>query len=379
MKPASPPITCSYLWNNICIGSGGELTPCCRYKHDEKEAFPLYNQGLISAFNQTTFSELRRQTNLGTWPKGCTSCQDFENQGIESLRQLRARYFPFDPSVGDRQVTNNDILSIEIFTGDQCNLGCLMCQPELSSWLQHEHQTQGWSWNKQRKIKDYDFLSQQLRDFTSLRMIKFAGGESLLGKNHVSILKGLNPKYRGQITLIYNTNGTIFPDSSIWELWRDFKAVYLRLSIDGVGAVNEYIRYPSSWQDIEHNLSQFIDKSLQDSRFKIGFITTVSILNIFNLKHIEEWSKNVCQSLGYWDHRFRLLDRPKMLNFNVLNGIQRELAIEALNPQSHFQSQLKKDLTEKPPWPGFEQTKEYLRNKDQARKVKYEHVIPELA
>jgi hypothetical protein len=52
------------------------------------------------------------------------------------------------------------------------------------------------------------------------------------------------------------TNGTIANDE-IYDLASRFKSVMIGVSIDGVGAINDYIREGSAWTDIEPNIRRF--------------------------------------------------------------------------------------------------------------------------
>jgi hypothetical protein len=63
-----------------------------------------------------------------------------------------------------------------------------------------------------------------------------------------------------EIELSYNTNLTVLPER-VSSLWPHFRSVSLLCSVDGFGAVNDYIRRPSRWSDIDRNLR------LLDSRF----------------------------------------------------------------------------------------------------------------
>src|SRR6185436_5759319 len=54
--------------------------------------------------------------------------------------------------------------------------------------------------------------------------------------------------------LFVSTNGTVFRKSLMQKLSR-FQKVVLALSLDGVGPLNDYIRYPARWDVILANLS----------------------------------------------------------------------------------------------------------------------------
>ena len=59
--------------------------------------------------------------------------------------------------------------------------------------------------------------------------------------------------FAGGIDLSYNTNITLLPQG-VAELWPQFKSVSLSCSIDGYGSLNEYIRRPSRWRDVDRHL-----------------------------------------------------------------------------------------------------------------------------
>ena len=62
-------------------------------------------------------------------------------------------------------------------------------------------------------------------------------------------------KWDTQIKLKYViiVNGVELPDRLL-ELWTHFQKVRFHYSIDSIGAMNDYIRYPSEW---DHQLKMF--------------------------------------------------------------------------------------------------------------------------
>ena len=53
--------------------------------------------------------------------------------------------------------------------------------------------------------------------------------------------------------LFYTTNLTVLKDE-LFDLWSQFGHIYLGVSIDGYGEVDDYIRYPSKWEKLEKNI-----------------------------------------------------------------------------------------------------------------------------
>ena len=64
--------------------------------------------------------------------------------------------------------------------------------------------------------------------------------------------------------MTYNSNITRIPEEAL-ELWPEFRKVSVCASLDGIGPVNEYIRHPSKWEEIEKNL-RFLDRERAQAR-----------------------------------------------------------------------------------------------------------------
>ena len=78
------------------------------------------------------------------------------------------------------------------------------------------------------------------------------------------------------------TNMTLLP-KDVAELWPLFKSVTLRCSIDGYGPLNEYIRRPSKWRDIDRHLHT-LDAHFRDWNLRrVTINTTVQVYNVLDL------------------------------------------------------------------------------------------------
>ena len=58
-----------------------------------------------------------------------------------------------------------------------------------------------------------------------------------------------------EISIQFNTNGLAIQDKSK-ESWNRLKKVGFNLSCDGIGAVNEYVRWPGKWSKWERNMNK---------------------------------------------------------------------------------------------------------------------------
>jgi glutamate-1-semialdehyde 2,1-aminomutase len=112
------------------------------------------------------------------------------------------------------------------------------------------------------------------------------GGEPLLIQRHYEFLDSLISKgIAGQMTLEYNSNITTIPERA-WNLWRHFGQVSVGASMDGVGAVNDYIRHPSRFASVAANLHKL---DVAEGNFRIRTSTTVSVFNILHLTEFLKW------------------------------------------------------------------------------------------
>lgn len=263
------------------------------------------------------------------------------------------------------------VISLELFVGDICNLKCLTCFPELSTTLRKEYQALGWAVKKRcENFKEYEVLAQ----LTSLEKVKFVGGEPLLHKNHIKILEMLNQGERSsKVSLTYYTNATLWPSDEILSLWKKFKNVNIWLSIDGFGALNEYIRFPSVWRDVENNTKKYKRLSQKNSHIQLAVHSTVSIYNIFSLNKLEQWARQLDLEV-----HFHPLYQPHFLSIQTLPPLYRNLAKEQLNPSSKGQSFIRDYLDQKSLW--FDhQMIEFTTHTDRIRGVNIKDYVPELS
>jgi phytoene dehydrogenase-like protein len=73
------------------------------------------------------------------------------------------------------------------------------------------------------------------------------------------------------------------------ELWDQFSTKHITVSIDGVGLVNEYQRYPFTWQKVVNQLEQVKKISKERGDYYIGLSHTVTSLNILKLDELVKW------------------------------------------------------------------------------------------
>ena len=104
-----------------------------------------------------------------------------------------------------------------------------------------------YNWHKQNPL----FWEQFYDQIPNMQQVYFAGGESLIIDEHYEILEEcIRQGHAKNLEIRYNSNGVEWRDD-LFDLWKEFKIVRFHYSVDSIGAMNEYIRYPSTWERTE--------------------------------------------------------------------------------------------------------------------------------
>ena len=121
--------------------------------------------------------------------------------------------------------------------------------------------------------------------------VKIFGGEPVLLDRMWQFLDSVDDSDAKQIDIVMSTNLTQikYKDWSLLNIDKKFKSLKLMVSCDHYGKQLEFIRYPIDVKQFEQNLQIMKDH--------IIFIAcTVSVLNVFDLKKIEEYYKDFAVS-----------------------------------------------------------------------------------
>jgi hypothetical protein len=280
---------CYSPWTNIDFSPDGGISPCCKFRTGYyKEHFNVQDN-TVEQYTQSNFlKEIKQQFSNGTWPMGCDRCRIEEENNIKSKRELDI--VRWGSHYQQHPLTESNFITASIAFGNTCNLKCITCNPWSSSkWRDEYRDIYGVTVENKRFYKG-NFVQDFVAAAPDIIHIDIPGGEPFL--SGVAEQKQLLHYYitSGQahnIALHYTTNATVFPDHEWWDLWQHFQEIDLQLSIDGVGARNEYIRYPAVWSEVAHNVQLYVAK--QTGNFRLSVSHTVSAYNIFYLDEFFTW------------------------------------------------------------------------------------------
>jgi MoaA/NifB/PqqE/SkfB family radical SAM enzyme len=316
---------CALPWMHVFADEQGALYPCCRSAvtklpnvRPDGSAYRIFDEdGLIEGWNSAYMRELRAQMLRGERPKPCERCYFYEDLGVSSHRQSQNRQHRHRIRSLVEQTSGDGAApaafwSFDIRLGNTCNLMCRMCSPQSSKALLAE-----WAGAYRVEVShpaldgyahgDWSdtpgFWSVAARYSHQIERLHFGGGEPFLIESMFSFLQKLvDSGDAARIALSYNTNLTLLPER-VFRLWPQFRAVRVTASVDGIGAVNEFIRYPSRWKRIAANL-RALDTRKADLNLSggIGVNTTVQALNVLSVGEL----------LDYFGGEFEAIEAPNL-------------------------------------------------------------------
>ena len=330
---------CILPWTHFNVSPSGYTSLCC-YNQSFNYEIPVdepyidsrsdchggyIDEGVENVWNNPYFKNARKAMMAGKkvtdhLPKSlCEKCYAEERGGMQSDRQFFNNRYSKEQIDALIEKTRPDgyldtlPVDFRIFVGSTCNLQCIMCGPDLSSALISVHKKiatmEGWVdklspqlvFNKNSKdpyknpLVWKEILDPVLKNIHTLQIL---GGEPLVLKAHYDLLKYCIDKgYNENISLILNTNGTKIPSNELVEMWSKFKEVRIHLSLDAIEERNEYIRYPSKWNDILKFI-EFVENMALDN-IEANIMPTVQVINIYYIPELFDWIAD--QQFSVWN------------------------------------------------------------------------------
>jgi len=285
-----PKNACAYPFKGAMLMHGLPATPCCRF-HDrflaeaDKESINTYD---------ATFADVRETMMRNEWHPGCYKCKADEDAGNTSMRTEADQFF----------TEFNDVPKLEyleITVGRLCNLACITCGPEFSTkWdddtVALKLQSQQFIDKlKQNQELDLDNLNVDL--LQDLKYIKVTGGEPFLHRQFLNFVTKLaRVGLAEQIHIEIFTNCTWWPAKADYDALLQFKKISINTSIDGIGEINNFLRYPSDWEKVESTLDKWIDMreqfgSHESEKIEIKTATTVNVVNAVYMYEFMNWAR----------------------------------------------------------------------------------------
>ena len=348
---------CILPWVHSTHNQSGNFRLCCQAsQHPLKDTTDSVqwnwgNSSLSDYWNSKAMKDIRLKMLSGEKLSQCTKCYIAEDAGKSSFRQYQNDMWDngefdeiIESSTKDGTVDELPVY-FDLKLSNLCNLKCRMCEGTASSEIHKE--TLQLQQEFPEEVEKYPKLSttrvkpgnnsawvdnprvwDELRDrLPYIRRIEATGGEpTLIQPLHDILHECVDKGYASNIGLSVITNLTNTKES-FTDVIQKFKSTWLNGSTDGVGKVQEYIRFPSKWESIKKNMLKYanLEETLGTDKFGFSLICTVQLYNIL---YIDEFiifllENNMRMNLSY-------LNQPDFLSTAILPVELRDIAIAKL-------------------------------------------------
>ena len=282
---------CPRLDHFVRLNSNGSVSRC-GHMIDNK-SFKDYE----SLEGSEWLSNIKKKMEYNQWPSECIRCQQSEHTKSESVRTNSIARDKILKSLRDDYLVVGGVLD------NVCNSACQTCNANLSTKIGALEHGKDYP-----RIDNYELFKKLPQD----RIVEFDvnGGEPTASKNYKSYLKEL-PKNVKIVRM--NTNGSRVIEEII-DILDKGTMVIITFSLDGIGSVHDYVRWPILWSKYIQNLQVYKDIQKKYKLLKIDMWTTVSCFNISDLPNIIKFAKD--QGIP---HDWAYLRNPSVLSVRHKN------------------------------------------------------------
>jgi molybdenum cofactor biosynthesis enzyme MoaA len=261
----------------------------------------------LDYYNNPQLQNIRKKMINGERTSECNICYAVEDTGGVSVRQIFVNRWPMESVIRDTELSTGKMFStninyLDLSWSNKCNLQCKMCTPNASDQLINEAKLLDLSINSlEWNFKDrwqYDKIKSILEKIVTLDLtdILVTGGEPLINNDFYEFCKMLKDNNVSKnIGLSFHTNLTVTPSKWL-DMLLNFKYVSIKVSIDAVEDMYEYVRYPGKWNIVDNNIKQLIEYSENNPSISIEFHTVFSIYNTHKFINLLDYVLNISNS-----------------------------------------------------------------------------------
>ena len=281
---------CPRIDHFIRLNSDGTLGKCGHMVN--AKGFDSYEN-----LNKSEWLEdIKDSMNRDQWPEECVRCQQSENLTGESIRTNSiARHNMLHPIRKDYLIVGGVLDNI-------CNSACQSCSANLSTKI---GSLEAKNYPRVNNLGLFKALPQE-------RIIELDvnGGEPTASKNYKGLLRNLPANVK---IVRMNTNGSrIIPE--LEDVLKRNIMVIVTMSLDGIGDVHDYLRWPIKWDDYKKTVDAY--QKLQKS-YKLLQLDMWSTVSCFNVKTLPDII-NFANHKGI-PHDWAFLHQPDVLNVRYTN------------------------------------------------------------
>lgn len=285
---------CGWLSNGVYFepskrsGKSLSIKSCCRIQSNKSYTSVTELQDKQVTDTEYTYTNMKNNE--------CKVCTQDESTSGTSLRlhPITLRAYENIPS--------GKISLIKVAFSNFCNFKCRYCGPGSSTeWnkdidqLESTDATEFDLHIKQTAQETFDYelnIIEKIQDIdlSELSYLSIVGGEPFMTRNLEKFLVMLDKKADlSKVVLVVHTNGSVFPKDKILNILAKFKKVILKVSVEAVDKLAEYIRTGLIWEQFEQNVIKFKKLSIEFPNIILQIHMTHNVYNINKIVEFEKW------------------------------------------------------------------------------------------
>lgn len=271
-----------------------------------------FEKDLKDFWHSDAIESVREKMINDEWNSDCQLCYDREDlfnhsKRVDEIKQMGNHHLKKPLAMPTH---------LQLNLSNICNLKCIMCAPKYSTKWNEDVESLGKLRGNLyvepvKKISER-VLTTTIRDFINTRSfaektIEIYGGEPFLSKEFWRIIDNVPYQKLRNVRFKCNTNGTIMNDAIMKNL-KKFKKNLINMSIDGVGEIFEFQRFPAKWEKVEKNMN-ILKKYGDKYRFKftVDLYYTLSSFNAIGLSEFIDY----CNEKG-WRYYINVADNEPL-------------------------------------------------------------------
>jgi pyruvate-formate lyase-activating enzyme len=348
----------------------GACKACCVAQdaiHEGRRPLNVAEKSLEEIRGSGYMRSLRRALASGERAAVCSYCWDQEKRGETSLRQgWNLRHAGAAAQVSERTSRGVDLAEplpleyLQLSLGNKCNLACRMCNGSYSSRIAEDPVHAKWAgrtdgrssllgaggllarWGGRKPAPRADwapglpwfeqeefFRAELLEGGSALRFLYVTGGEPFLNESFGRLIaEYVRRGWARNLSLMISTN-LFHNEATIRRTMATllpFAQCTVGASIDGYGAVYEYIRYPARWDIVERNIRVVRSIAEANPNLVLTLATAVQPYNCLGLVDLLRFADGL--EISCYPH---VIDGPDFLRMRVVPRALRQEAAARLH------------------------------------------------
>ncbi len=291
---------CASPWRGLHLNFEGQVKTCCAADpnilstFNDDNALVEDNRSIEEVLQSNEIKEVRASIKQGVLhPKYCTNCIKNEDAGFPTEREWHNNISPdFDCTTAE--LDDHKPALIDVRWNNTCNLACTYCNSYFSTkWASIMGE------NRNQTIKsDYqDIIDYIELHCDTVKEVAMVGGEPLMMKENDRLLNILPDDVL--ITVITNMT-TDFEKFPVPQKLLKRSRVGWSMSFDNVGDRFEYVRWGSSWQQLDKNVTT-VSERIKNSQQHGGIQAVYTIYNCTRLCELKQYAEDKNITIT-WQH-----------------------------------------------------------------------------